>query len=161
MNLATRQRVRAPIEPKLSKIIEKQSGDDIDPKVVGTADVSSRNLPVLNAGKQSANIISSSKIGGGDDLPDPKGNVIIYAIYALDAPARKQSDTPISVFSPARVLLSNGERAHYLSEYSRAVRGETRLNRRHHTVGLQPFAGRRARMYSSVGHGELSVLHPR
>ena len=140
-NLATRQRVRVPIEPKLSKVLEKQSGDDIDPEVVGTADASSRNLPVLNAGKQSAKIISNLNIGVGDDFPDPKGN---DTIYALDAPVGGESDTPTPVFPPARVLHWNGERADYLSESSRAVGGEVRLNGRHHTAGLKLFAGSRA-----------------
>ena len=51
-NLATRQRVRVPIETKLSRIVEKQNRD-IDPEVVVTAHASSRILPVLNAGKKS------------------------------------------------------------------------------------------------------------
>ena len=57
-NHATRQRVRVPIEPKLSKIVEKQNRD-IDPEVVVTAHASSTNLPALNTGKQSAKIISN------------------------------------------------------------------------------------------------------
>ena len=109
--------------------------------MVVTAHASSRNLPVLNAGKKSAKIISDLKIGVGDDFPDPKGN---DTIYALDAPGGEDSDTPTPVFPPARVLLSNGERADYLSEFLRAVGGEVRLNRRHHTDGLQLFAGSRA-----------------
>ena len=77
----------------------------------------------------------------GDNFSYPKGN---DTIYAFDAPVGKESDTSTPVFPPARVLLSNGERADYLSEFSRAVGGEVRLNRRHHTAGLQLFAGSRA-----------------
>ena len=76
----------------------------------------------------------------GNDFPDPRGN---DTIYALDAPGGEESDTP-TIFPPARVLLSNGERADYLSESLRAVGGEVRLNGRHHTANSQLFAGSRA-----------------
>ena len=112
-NLATRQRVRVSIEPKLRRIVEKQSRN-IDPEVVVTDHASSRNSPVLNAGKQSAKIFRNLKIGVGDDLPAPKGN---DTIYALDAPVGDKSDTPTPVLSPARVLVSDGERADYLSGF--------------------------------------------
>ena len=45
------------------------------------------------------------------------------------------------MFPPARVLLRRGERADFLSEFTRAVGGEVILDRRHHTAGVQLFAG--------------------
>ena len=70
--------MRVPIERKLINTIEKKSRDDFDPEVVGTAHASSINLPALNAGEQWAKVVSSLKIGVGDDFPDPKGNDTIY-----------------------------------------------------------------------------------
>ena len=108
--------MRVPIEPKLGKILEKQSRDDMDPEMVGDVHSSSGTLPVLNAGKQS-NMISSNEIGVSNDFPDAKG---INPKYSFDAPLREGSDTSISVFPRARGVISNRERAVFQSEFSRA-----------------------------------------
>ena len=91
----------------------------------------------------------------------PTQRATIPYIYALDAPVRKASDTPPSVFPSARVLLSNRERAAYLSEFSRAVGGEVRLNRKHHTAGLQLFAGSRVpRTHACTALLDTGAQHP-
>ena len=68
------------------------------------------------------------------------------SIHALDSSAREDTyDFPVSVFPPNRVRLCQGERADYLSEFTRAVGGEIMLDRQRHTTGAQLFAGTKAR----------------
>ena len=67
------------------------------------------------------------------------------SICALDPPAGKLSDDPrAAVFPPKQVRVARGERADYLSEFTRAVGGDVSLDRRHHTAYVQQFAGAKA-----------------
>ena len=56
-------------------------------------------------------------------------------MHALDSSARKVSYVPTPVFPLARVSLQPGERADYLSEFTRAVGGDVILDRWDHTAG--------------------------
>ena len=120
LNLETPgRRGRFPRSPGLRKILEKRN----EPQ---------ENSSVMGSNRESGISISLKKCSGED------------SIYARDASTKKISDGPSAVFPPARMRLKTGERADYLSEFTRAVGGEVLLDRRHHTTGVQLFAGSKA-----------------
>ena len=65
-------------------------------------------------------------------------------IYTVHSSKRQDSERPVPVFPPARVCLVRGERADFLSEFTRAVGGEVILDRRDHTARIRLFAGSKA-----------------
>ena len=76
------------------------------------------------------------------DFPGP--DKVYDRIHTLDSSTKKTLYKPTSVFPPDRVLLQPGERADYLSEFTRAVSGEVILDRRDHSARVQLFAGTKA-----------------
>ena len=66
------------------------------------------------------------------------------SIHALNPSDGKGSDVPGPLFPPVRVSLQRGERADYLSEFSRVVGGDVKLDRNRHTADVQLFAGAKA-----------------
>ena len=65
-------------------------------------------------------------------------------IFAIQSPVREGLETSAPVFPPSPVRLRRGERADFLSQFTRAIGGDVILNRKNHTTGVHLFAGRNA-----------------
>ena len=127
--------------PKLSSIYEEQCELKPDPDQVGAVNASDKSPIVPNAETGSA-ISKDSKESGDEIFSDPED--VRSKIYALNPSTRYNSDSPVPVFPPKRVCLVRGERADYLSEFTRAVGGEVILDRRDHTAKIRLFGGSKA-----------------
>ena len=65
-------------------------------------------------------------------------------VFFIQSPVREEPQTSSPVFPPSPVRLRRGERAEFLSQFTRAVGGDVILNRKNHTTGVHLFAGRKA-----------------
>lgn len=90
------------------------------------------------------------------------------SIHALEIRQREEGLTyaynSSCVFPPVRGSLLRGERVDYLSEFTRAVRGDVRLDRRRHAARVQLLAGTKAlktqSLHSAFGYRKPSILYP-
>ena len=101
----------------MRKILEKQP--ELKPKRTfrGTVNASNRNSDVLNASEHSVRDKDSSRNTDVFFSEFTRNDNI--RIHALNPSDRKGSDVPVPLFPPVRVSLQRGERADYLSEFSR------------------------------------------
>ena len=65
-------------------------------------------------------------------------------IFAIQSPVREGPETSAPVFPPSPVRLRRGERADFLSQFTRAIGGDVILNRKNHTTGVHLIAGSKA-----------------
>ena len=126
-------RNRTPLKSKLSSIVEKQTVFNPKPDTVGRINASGSKPLLFYAEQQSAKG-SNIKCVGRIFLSDPV--LIRERIFAIQSPVRKRPETSAPVFLPSPVRLRPGERADFLSQFTRAAGGDVILNRKNHTTGV-------------------------
>ena len=126
---------------KMNSIYEEQRELKPDPDQVGAVNVSDKSPIVPNAETGSASS-KNNKESGDKIFSDPEN--VRNTIHALNQSTRDDPDVPVPVFHPKRVCLVRGERADYISEFTRAVGGEVILDRRDHTAKIRLFGGSKA-----------------
>ena len=94
---------------------------------------------MLNCSQQRVEIV---RVSVWFFFSDPE--LIHDRIFAIQSPVREGPETSAPVFPPSPVRLRRGERADFLSQFTRAVGGDVILNRKKHTTGVHLFAGSKA-----------------
>ena len=134
-------RNRTPLISKLSSTVEKHTVFNPKPDKVRGINASGSKPLVFYAELQSAKGGNSNSVGR-IFFSDPE--LIRDRFFAIQSPVRKGPETSAPVFPPSPVRLRRGERADFLSQFTRAVGGDVILNRKNHTTGVHLFAGSKA-----------------
>ena len=119
-------------------IVEKQTVFNPKPDKVGGINASGSKPLVFDAELQSAKRRNSKSVVR-IFFSDPE--LIRDRIIAIQSPVRNRPETSAPVFPPSPVRLRRGERADFLSQFTRAVGGDVILNRKKHTTGVHLSAG--------------------
>ena len=122
------------------------------PDKVGRINASGSKPLVFDAELQSAKGSNSKSVGR---IFFSDSELIRDRIFAIQSPVREGLETSAPVFPPSPVRLRRGERAEFLSQFTRAVGGDVILNRKNHTTCLlytspSPRDGLLSRMPSSA-----------
>ena len=96
---------------------------------------------VSNTTSNALSLNSCSRVQSGDfsntpGMPD--------CIHALEASHDQRDNENPAVFPPCQVDIATGERADYLLEFTRAVGGRVKLDKRRHTARAHIFGGSKA-----------------
>ena len=122
----------------MSSIVEKQTVFNPKPGKVGRINASVSKPLVFDGELQSAKGSNSNSVGR-NFFSDPE--LIPDRIFTIQSPG---PETSAPVFPPSPVRLRRGERAVFLSQFTRAVGGHEILNRKNRTTGVHLFAGSKA-----------------
>ena len=133
-------RPRTPLKQKMSSMVEKHTVFNPKPDKVGRINASGSKPLVFDVELQSAKG-SNSKNVGRIFFSDPE--LIRDRIFAIQSPAGKGPETSAPVFPPFPLRLIRGERGYFLSQFTRAVRGDVILNRK--TIRLESTCSRVAK----------------